>query len=113
MMKGLQYATVLLVLTVIAFWAAFGLDQPERPADLRVHMVGFDNRYGNVERLRIHVTVNGLTEQASVATCDPTMCTFELPLPDAVHEILISVEHDGRRSEPARVTLDTRVPTDR
>ena len=112
-MKGVQYATVLLVLTAIAFWVVYELEPPERPPDVRVHTVAFDNRYGNVERLPIYVTLEDRDEQALVATCDPTTCTFKLALADAVHDISISVEHGGRRSESARVTLDTRAQADR
>lgn len=110
-MKGLQYATVLLVLTVIAFWVVYELEPPARRPDVRVHTVGFDNRYGNVERLPIHVTVDEGTEQALIAACDATTCTFALPLVDGVHDIRVVVERDGRRSESTRVTLDTRIPT--
>jgi hypothetical protein len=110
-MKGLQYATVLLVLTVIAFWVVYEVEPPPRPPDIRVHTVGFDNRYGSPGRLPVYVTVDNRAEQALTATCDPTTCSFELALTDAPHEILISVEHGGRRSAPARVALDTRIST--
>jgi hypothetical protein len=113
MTKGLRYTIVLLVLTVSAFWVVSELESPPQSSGIRLHTVGFDNRYGRINRLPIHVSVDGRTEQALVATCDPTTCTFDLSLPDAVHDIRISVQHGGRRSESARVTLDTRAQADR
>ncbi len=113
-MTGVRYSAILLTATVLAFWVVYELEPtPPRPPGIRMHTVGFDNHYGNPGRLPVYVTVDNRAEQAFTATCDPSMCTFELPLTDARHEILISVEHEGRRSESARVTLDTRAPADR
>ena len=72
--------------------------------------VAFDNVYGQVDRLAIHVSVDGGAERPLTATCDRRICTFEVPLTDGRHELAISVEQNGRRSAPARVTLDTTNP---
>ena len=109
-MRGVRYSAILLVATVLAFWVVYELEPPPRPPDIRLHTVGFDNLYGNPGRLPVYVTVDKRPEQTVSAACDPTLCTFELALTDAQHEILISVEHEGRRSTPTRVALDTRVP---
>jgi hypothetical protein len=55
----------------------------------------------------VRVSVDGGPEQSLTATCDPKTCTFKLPLTNARHELVISVEQGGRRSAPARVTVDT------
>ena len=104
-MTGLRYLAVLLVVTVLAFSVVYLVDSP--PPEERVHVLGFDNRYGSADRLTIHVSVDKRPEQPNVATCGPVTCTFKLPLPDGPHEILISVEHNGRRSAPSRMTVDT------
>ena len=117
-MTGLKYATVLLALTVFSFWAVHGRSettpeaQPTRSINraITIRSVAFDNLYGNVKRVTVYVTVEDQAEQVATATCGPKTCTFEIPLTDARHELLMSVEHDGKRSEPARVTLDTRTP---
>ena len=69
--------------------------------------IAFDNVYGNVDRLPVQVRVDGGAERAATATCDAKTCTFELPLTNARHELVISVEQKGQRSAPTRVTLDT------
>ena len=112
-MRGVRYSAILLVATVLAFWVVYELEPPPRQPDTRVHSVGFDNLYGTVDRLPVYVTVDNLTEEAFTATCVPATCTFELRLTDAAHEVLIAVKHEGRRSAPTRVTLDTRAPSDR
>jgi hypothetical protein len=109
-MKGLLYGAVLLAMTVLAFWATHDRTSSARLPETRVHSIAFDNLYGNLERLPVFVTVGDLAEHAVIATCTPTTCTFQLPLTDGRHEMLMSVEHDGRRSKPALVTLDTRTP---
>jgi hypothetical protein len=96
-------------MTVLAFWVVYEVEPPPQPPEVRVHVVGFDNRYGNLERLPIYVSVDNRPEQASVAACNPATCTFELPLPDGPHQVRIWVELDGKRSEPTSVTLDTTV----
>ena len=68
--------------------------------------VTFDNVYG-ADRLLAYVTVDGGPQQWLTATCDPMTCSFKLPLTNARHELAISVEQRGRRSAPARVTVDT------
>ena len=93
-------------LMATAIWTL--ANRPSSPAPAaRTRTVAFDNRYGNVERLPIHVRVDGGVEQAVTAACDARTCAFDLPLTNARHELLISVEHNGQRSAPTRVTLDT------
>ena len=109
-MKGLQYLAIGLGLMVLAFWAVH--DEPgsraRTPPDIRLRSVAFDNRYGDAERLAVYVKVDDLREEMVSATCDAKTCTFQLAMRDGVHELLISVDHNGRRSDPAKVTLDTR-----
>ena len=78
------------------------------PSDVtRPRTIAFDNLYGDSKSLLTHVRVDGGPEQTLTATCTDAACTFELPLTDARHEVLVAVEQDGRRSQPTRVTLDT------
>ena len=109
-MRGVLYSAVLLVLTVFAFWAVRDEGQPagHTGSPTRLQTVAFDNVYGDVVRLPVYVTLDESTEQMETATCDARTCTFRLAMTDDVHELLISVVLDGKRSEPARVTLDTR-----
>lgn len=69
--------------------------------------VAFDNLYDDAHQVPIYVTVDDSLEQALTATCDEKSCTFKVLLTNALHELTISVEHGGRRSQPTRVTLDT------
>lgn len=78
-----------------------------RATDIPTRTVAFDNVYGGVNQLPVHVTVDDGPEQSFTVTCDPKTCTFKLPLTNAKHELVISVEQGGRRSAPARVTIDT------
>ena len=78
-----------------------------RATDIPTRTVAFDNVYGGVNQLPVHVRVDDGPEQSLTATCDPTTCTFKLPLTNARHQVAISVEQGGRRSFPSRVTLDT------
>lgn len=80
----------------------------DRPAtDVPTRTVAFDNVYGRTDQLPVHVAVDGGVEQPLTATCDAKTCTFKLQLTNARHELVISVEQGGRRSTPARVTVDT------
>ena len=111
MLKGLQYLVVGLGLMVIAFWAVHDEPGPgarTRP-EIRLRSVAFDNRYGDAERLPVHVKVDDLPEEMVSATCDAKTCIFQLAMRDGVHELLISVDHNGQRSDTAKVTLDTSV----
>ena len=97
---------------VIAAWAGLGALTACAPVDRQspdthTRKVAFDNVYGNVDRLPVHVRVDDGAERATTATCDAKTCTFELPLTNARHELVISVEQKGQRSTPTRVTLDT------
>ena len=88
-------------LMAIAIW---GLTEP-RPVHSRT--VAFDNAYGNVTRLQVYARVDDDAEKAATATCDQTTCTFDLAMTDARHVVELSVEQNGERSAPTRVTLDT------
>ena len=111
--RGLLYATVGLVLTALASGIVYQLAPAAEPSKPAVRSIAFDNVYGNVERLRVFVSVDNLAEQTVTATCDPTTCIFKLPLTNARHDLLLSVEQDGRRSQPTRVTVDTTAPAAR
>jgi len=102
-MYGLRFLAVMLGLTVLAFWAFHERTAP--PVHTRT--VAFDNLYGNVDRLPVQVKVDGRPEYPTAATCDAKTCTFTMPLTNARHEVEISIEHNGQRSAPTRVTLDT------
>ena len=102
-MYRLRFLAVVLGLTVlVAFWAFH-----ERSASPAVRTVAFDNVYGNVERLAVHVRVDNGAEMATTAACDAKTCTFSMPLTNARHELELSIEHNGQRSAATRVTLDT------
>jgi hypothetical protein len=102
-MYGLRFLAVMLGLTVLAFWAFH-----ERAASpVHSRNVAFDNVYGNVDRLPVQVTVDDGTEFSTTATCDARTCTIALPLTNARHELKMSVIHNGQRSAPAHVTIDT------
>ena len=102
-MYGLRFLAVLLGLTVLAFWA---FDERAEPR-ARTRTVAFDNVYGNVDRLPVHVRLDGGAEYPTTATCDAKTCTFTMPLTNARHELEISIEQNRQRSAPTRVTLDT------
>ena len=87
----------------IAIW---GLTEAQEP-DLHTRTVAFDNTYGNVTRLQIYVKVDNAAEKPATATCDKKTCTFQLQLTNARHVIELSVEQNGKRSAPTRITLDT------
>ena len=102
-MYALRFLIVCLGLTVLAFWAVAGAT----PDKARERTVAFDNVYGNTKRLQVHVIVDSAPEQVISATCDAKTCTFKLRLTNARHELMMSVNQDGKRSAPTRVTLDT------
>ena len=88
-MRGLLYAAVGLVLTAVAFGIVYKLAPAAEPSKPDVRSIAFDNVYGNVERLRVFVSVDNLAEQTVAATCDPTTCIFKLPLTNARHDLLL------------------------
>lgn len=99
---------LLLCLLVSGAMALAGCAHVDRAAtDAPSRTVAFDNVYGRVDRLAIHVSVDGGVEQPLNAACDARTCTFSLPLTNGRHDLAISVEQNGRRSAPALVTLDT------
>ena len=102
-MYAVRFLAVTLGLTVFAFWAFHERAAP--PVHART--VAFDNVYGNVDRLPVQVKVDGDAEYPTAATCDAKTCTFSIQLTNARHELEISIEHNGQRSAPTRVTLDT------
>jgi hypothetical protein len=73
----------------------------------RERTVAFDNLYGAVAKVPIFVTVDGGPMQQLTASCDAKACSFKVPLTNARHDLTVSVEQGGRRSQPSRVTLDT------
>ena len=98
-----------LVMMVVAIW---GLTE-SRKQDVHTRQVAFDNTYGNTTRLQVYVEVDDCAAKPVTATCDKTTCIFDLALTDARHTVELSVEQDGKRSAPTRVTLDTTSPTER
>ena len=94
---------------VCAVGCGAGVGRPAGPVTLRT--VGFDNRYA-VTTLRVHVRVDAGREQTLMATCDPQTCAFQLPLSEGRHDLLISVEQNGIRSQftPMIVGVATNVP---
>ena len=92
------------ILAIAAFWVFRASNEPVIPQ----RTVAFDNLYGGVAQVPIFVTVDSGLEQELTATCDAKTCTFKLPLTNALHQLTVSVVHEGRRSPPTRVTLDTR-----
>jgi hypothetical protein len=69
--------------------------------------VAFDNTYGGVDRLVVHLKLDGYPEETLNATCDAKTCTFDLLLIDGRHELELSVQQNGLRSAPTRATVDT------
>ena len=102
-MYGLRFLAIMLGLTVLAFWA---FDERSGPP-VHTRDVAFDNLYGNVDRLPVQVKVDGGAEFSTTAACDAKTCTLALPLANARHEVEMSVIHNGQRSAPTKVTLDT------
>lgn len=98
---------LLLCIVVSGPMALTGCAQADRPADVPVRSVAFDNVYGQVDRLPVHVAVDSGVEQPHTAACDTRTCTFKLPLTNGLHKLTISVEQNGRRSAPVVVTVDT------
>ena len=103
-MYGLRFLAVMIGLTVLAFWAFH--ERPTLPVHVRT--VAFDNVYGNVDRLPAQVKVDDGAEFSTTAACNAKTCTIAIPLANARHELEVSVFHNGQRSPPTRVTLDTR-----
>jgi hypothetical protein len=92
-----------LVMMVVAIW---GLIEARTP-DVHTRQVAFDNTYGDTTQLQVYVEVDESAVQPVTAICDETTCIFDLPLTDARHTVELSVEQNGKRSAPTRVTLDT------
>lgn len=77
------------------------------PSPLRKRVIAFDNIYGSITSLTVHVAVDGAPEQTQNASCIEKTCTFQLMLTDGLHTLVLAVEQQGRRSESATVALDT------
>ena len=102
-MYGLRFLAIMLGLTGLAFWAFHQRTGPP----VHPRNVAFDNVYGNVDRLPVQVKVDGGAEFSTTAACDAKTCTAVIPLANARHEVEMSVVHNGQRSAPTKVTLDT------
>ena len=103
-MKPLLYAAGGLGVIALAFFAFRAPTPPEFP--VRTRTVAFDNVYG-VDRLVVQLKLDGYPEETVNATCDAKTCTFDLLLIDGRHELELSVQQNGQRSAPTRVTVDT------
>ena len=97
------FPLVAIVLMALAIWTL--TDRSTQAT--RSRKVAFDNLYGNAERLTIHVRLDGGDERALQATCDPKVCTFDLEMTNARHELVIAVEQNGVRGGATSLTLDT------
>ena len=118
MMKWLIPLLGLVVLT-IAIWGLTEAQEvtltkaqeatPTKAQEARPHFraVAFDNTYRNATRLRIYFKVDDAAEKSETATCDRRTCTFLLQLTNARHVVELSVEQNGKRSAPTKVSLDT------
>lgn len=69
------------------------------PRGAQVHRLAFDNSYGPITTLQVHLTVDGGTEQTYPAACDEKSCTFLVLLTTGPHTLTLAVEQEGRRSE--------------
>ena len=76
------------------------------PRDAQVHGVAFDNSYGPITTLQVHVAVDGGTEQTYPAACDAKTCRFLVLLTTGPHTLTLAVERDGLRSEVTTFTVD-------
>ena len=68
--------------------------------------IEFNNTYG-ATTLRVFVQVDGGPELSVQATCDPTTCTFQLPLTNAPHSLSVAVELNGERGTPSITDVNT------
>jgi hypothetical protein len=113
--RALIMAVIVVTVLVGGYWAfrasneADASSEPGASIDPNIpqRTVAFDNLYGSAATVPVFVTVDDGLEQALTATCDAKACTFKVRLTNARHELTVSVIHDGRRSAPARVTVDT------
>jgi hypothetical protein len=103
-MKPLLYAAGGLGVVAIAFFVF----RPSAPPEVlvRTRTVAFDNVYG-VDQLVVQLKLDGYPEETVNATCDAKTCTFDVLLINGRHELELSVQQNGRRSAPTRVTVDT------
>ena len=102
--KKLIYLVIGVGVAALLVWAVrHRLEEP----DMRSRKVAFDNTYGDTTQLQVYVEVDESAVKPVTATCDETTCIFDLPLTDARHTVELSVEQNGKRSAPTRVTLDT------
>jgi hypothetical protein len=102
-----MWGWILSVAVVVTLQAACTSDDAALPSPVRQRSIAFDNIYGNVTSLTVHVTVDGGPEQTRAATCGREICTFRLTLTHGSHDLVLAVEQHGQRSEPTSVTIDT------
>ena len=76
------------------------------PRGAQVHRVAFDNSYGPITTVQVHVTVDGGAEQTYPAACDEKTCTFLVLLTTGPHTLTLAVERDGMRSEVTTFTVE-------
>lgn len=76
------------------------------PRGAQVHRVAFDNGYGPITTLQVHMTVDGAAEQTYPAACDAKTCTFLVLLTSGPHTLTLAVERDGMRSEVTTFTVE-------
>jgi hypothetical protein len=76
------------------------------PRGAQVHRIAFDNSYGPIATLQVHVTVDAGAEQTYPAACDAKTCTFLVLLTSGPHALALAVERDGMRSEVTTFTVE-------
>ena len=102
-----MWARISSIAVVVILQAACTSDEAALPSPVRQRSIAFDNIYGNVTSVTVHVTVDGGPEQTHAAKCVKETCTFRLMLTNGSHDLLLAVEQHGQRSAPTTVTLDT------
>lgn len=104
-MKPLLYVAGGLGLVALACVAFRAPTPPDFQVGTRT--VAFDNVYGGVDTLVVQLKLDDRPEETLTANCDAKTCTFDVLLINGRHELELSVQQNGRRSAPTRVTLDT------
>jgi hypothetical protein len=111
-----KWILLLVAVVVLAMLALKTRDKAAEPLsqraaeparEVRKRTIAFDNLYGDATEVHTFIKVDDTPEQMLTARCTPSTCTFEFPLTDGKHELVIAVEQNAHRSESTRVTLDT------